>query len=85
MTHAMVEVAQEKDFLQVVNTTLCTTTMDFSNDSSLKIHKSHIHTCFYIFYLVISFISSCKHDFHNVYTYQIAYLVHYGLPYFRIV
>jgi hypothetical protein len=44
----MEEVAQGIDFLQVVNRTLYATTMDYSNDSSLKIHNSHIHTCFYI-------------------------------------
>jgi hypothetical protein len=44
----MVEVAQGIDFLQVVNTTLHATTMDYSNDSSLKIYNSHTHTCFSI-------------------------------------
>jgi hypothetical protein len=34
------------DFLQVVNTTLYATTMDFSNNSFLKNHNSHIHICF---------------------------------------
>jgi hypothetical protein len=75
----LVGVAQGINFLQVVNTTLYATTMDNSNDSSLKIHNSHIHTCFYIFYLAILFISNCKHDFHDVYTCKIVYLVHYGL------
>jgi hypothetical protein len=56
-----VEVVEEKDFLQVVYTTLYATTMDYSNDSSLIIYKSHIHVFFNIFYLVISFISNCKH------------------------
>jgi hypothetical protein len=64
----LVEVAQGIDFLQVVNTTLYATTMDYSNDSSLKIHNSNIHICFYNFILAISFISNCKLDFHNVYT-----------------
>jgi hypothetical protein len=38
------------DFLQVVNTTLYATTMDFSNDSFLKNHNSHTHTCFSFFF-----------------------------------
>jgi hypothetical protein len=46
-----VEVAHGIDFLQVVNTTLYATTMDFSKDSSLKNHNSHIHTCFYLILL----------------------------------
>jgi hypothetical protein len=46
-----VEVAQGIDFLQVVNTTFYATTMDFSKDSSLKNHNSHIHTCFSFFFL----------------------------------
>jgi hypothetical protein len=37
-----VEVSQGIDFLQVVNTTFYATTMDFSKDSSLKNHNSHI-------------------------------------------
>jgi hypothetical protein len=44
-----VEVVHEVDFLQVVNTTLYTTTMDFSNYFSLKNHNSHIHPCFLFF------------------------------------
>jgi hypothetical protein len=41
-----VEVAHGIDFLQVVNTTLYETTMDFSKDSSLKNHDSDLHTYF---------------------------------------
>jgi hypothetical protein len=59
----LVQVVQELDFLQVVNTILYAAMMDYSNDSSSKFHSSHIHTCFYIFYLAISFISNCKHTF----------------------
>jgi hypothetical protein len=54
-----VEVAQGIDFLQVVNTTFYATIMDFSKDSSLKNHNSHIHTCFSFFFFAILFISNC--------------------------
>jgi hypothetical protein len=46
-----VEVAQGIDFLQVVITTFHAITMDFSKDSSLKNHSSHIHTCFLFSFL----------------------------------
>jgi hypothetical protein len=54
-----VEVAQGIDFLQVVITTFYATTMDFSKDSSLKNHNSHIHTYFSFFFFAILFISNC--------------------------
>jgi hypothetical protein len=38
------------DFLQVVNTTFYATTMDFSNNSSLKNHNSYIHILFSFFF-----------------------------------
>jgi hypothetical protein len=44
-----VEVVQGVDFLQVVNTTLYATTIDFLKDYSLKNHNSHMHTCFFLF------------------------------------
>jgi hypothetical protein len=84
-----VEVVQGIDFLQVVNTTLYATTMDFSNDSSLKNHNSYIHTDFSFLSFAKLFISNCyckknsKHDFFKVYTCCIAYLVHYGFLYLR--
>jgi hypothetical protein len=42
----LVEVAQGTDFFQAQNTTLYATTMDYSSDSSLRIHNSHIYTSF---------------------------------------
>jgi hypothetical protein len=53
-----VEVAQGIDFLQVVNTNVYATTMDFSKDSSLKNHNSYIHTFFFFSFLQNYLISS---------------------------
>jgi hypothetical protein len=76
-----VEVVHEAHFLQVVNTTLYATTMDFSN-YFLKNHNSHIHTCFSLFYRIIGsqllILENTKHDFQKVYTCYIAYLVPLG-------
>jgi hypothetical protein len=33
--------------------------MDFSNDSSLKNHNSHIYACFSFFFFAKLFISNC--------------------------
>jgi hypothetical protein len=46
-----VEVAHEIDFFQVVNTTFYATIMDFSKDSSLKNHNTHMHTFFLFSFL----------------------------------
>jgi hypothetical protein len=54
-----VEVVQGIDLLQLVNTTLFATTMDFSKDSSLKNHNTHIHTCYSFSFFAILFISNC--------------------------
>jgi hypothetical protein len=40
----LVEIAQGIDFLQEVITTPYASTMDYSNDSSLKVHNSHMYT-----------------------------------------
>jgi hypothetical protein len=53
-----VEVVKGIDFLQVVNTTLYATTMNFSNNSSLKNNNSHIHTFLLFFCFSKLFISN---------------------------
>jgi hypothetical protein len=57
MQHGIkVEVVHGVDFLQVVNTTPYTTTMDFSNTFSLENCNSHTHTFFSFFFFAKLFI-----------------------------
>jgi hypothetical protein len=80
------EVVYGINFLQVVNTTFYTTTMDFSDNFSLKNHNSHIRPCSPFFIFTKLFISNCyykkntKHEFYKVCTYYIVYLVCFRFP-----